>query len=796
MRNTPIRRLSVTALLCALVSVFALGAILDPKLQQQMSSEEGPFEVIVTFTDRSHVHSLSSLGINYLPLTILPMAGAILTHDQINTVLSWNNVESIYFNDRLEYFNNDAGRITGAHYVQNTLRIRGTDVTILVLDSGVDASHPDLAFRSKVVENVKIVGDLGLVGASAVIEGVINTDNTSGHGTHVAGTAGGSGVASAVDERDPFYYRGVAPDAALVGVGAGETLFILSALIGFDYAIATQDRFGTDIVTNSWGNSTSAFDPNNPISKASFEAYRRGMVVTFAAGNGGPANNTMSTYVINPWVIGVAAGTKAKALADFSSRGEPSDPYEHPDITAPGVSISSTRAPGTPVGALGPVVNPSHPEYYLYYHTISGTSMATPFVAGTVALLLDANPNLSPDQIEEIIVNSSDPMSGYQRHEVGSGYINVRRAVETALTTVGNRHQFLAGDTKWSSQGAWTISENTESNLGYFGQWRTVSDPNASGGSFASGTVRVRGNKVDQKPLLRVTFFGTNIKIGYRTDSQGGTAEVFIDGQRRDVISYYSATSVWNVRSAFGGLENTNHVLELRGQTGRIYVDYLQIDGMLFPNGTQFTEETTTYNGTMGPSVLGVPETHEIAFGVSEQTIQINAELGWNGGVDIDLYLIDPNGQQVASSASLDNPEVLSYWVTTPGTYTYRLEGFATVVASYTLTSTQVKAVPSAQPKISPAERVSAPSGYTLYQNHPNPFNPQTTIEYVLPSDQYVELTVHNVLGQQVATLVSQHQSAGLHRVSFEASYLPSGVYFYRLSAGTYKTVRRMVVMK
>ncbi|MGH7450692.1 MAG: S8 family serine peptidase [bacterium] len=799
------RSLTLTSVLLLLVNLVFAGGVLDSKLQQKMANEAGPFEVIVTFTSLDEVNSLSALGVTHHALTQLPMAGAVLTTSQINEVLGWNNVVSIYFNDVLEYSNYDAGQITGAHYVHNTLGIKGNGVTILVIDSGADATHPDLAFGTKVIQNVKIVSDLGTTGTVSITEGVINTDNTSGHGTHVSGTAAGSGAASAADSRAPNYYDGAAPAAKLVVLGAGEVLFILSALEAFDYALGNIDRYGTDIITNSWGNTNSNFDPANPINQASFEAYRRGLVVTFAAGNEGdtcPAGcdceNTMSSYAISPWVIGVAAGDKNKNLACFSSRGEPGDPFEHPDITAPGVSITSTRAPGTPVGALGPVIDPKNPLYTLYYHTISGTSMATPFVAGVVALLLEANPNLSPDQIEDIITSTADPMP-YALHHVGAGYINVQAAVQAAQNTTGNRLAFLAGDTKWSSQGNWFATEQNDSDLAYSGQWNTSSANNASGGTYKWAKV----SKGKSNPFLQITFFGMAIRLEYPTKSDGGVAEVVIDGQSYGNISYFSSATQWGKRTSFAGLDNKQHTLQLKALNGKAFIDKIYIDGALFPANTQFVDETTTFSATMPPSVSGTT-THTIQFQVSSNTIQISAELSWDAVADLDLYLLDPNGQQVASSASLANPESFTYWVTQPGTYTYEIAGFASVLTNYTLTSILTRAVPlSKQSSDDVAEKTlgTIPTEFAVFQNYPNPFNPETNITYHLPRDSDISLKVFDIRGREVATLVRGRQLAGVHRVRFDGKHLPSGIYFYKIEVSDiagerFTKVNRMLLLK
>ena len=675
----------------AMLSVMPAHAagVLDSQLNQRMEASDGPHEVIVTFTTQDAVESLATtLGIDAIELRSLPMAGAILTEAQIETVRQWDTVESIYYNAPLEYSNYTSGEITGGHYVHDNYGYKGDGVTVAVLDSGTDATHPDLEYGSKTIQNVKIIGDLGLAGGLTVFaEGQLNSDTTSGHGTHVSGTVAGTGAASASDERRAFYYAGIAPEANLVGLGAGEGLSILYALLGFDYAIANQDRYSIDIITNSWGGGDGAsFDPNNPINKASYEAYRRGMVVTFAASNSGPAEDTLNQYAIAPWVINVAAGDPDKALADFSSRGVAGDFYKHPDITAPGDGITSTRAPNTAVGALGPVVDENHPEYYLYYHTISGTSMATPFVAGTAALLLQVQPELSPDQVEEILMATAEEMPGYEFHEVGAGYIDVRAAVEMAETTVGERQQFLAGDTKWSGDGQWNEVSDQSELIHYSGKWRTENSADASDGTYTT----VKTNRHGASAFIR--FKGPGFKLSHPVDSRGGIADLYVDNVFHKRISFHGATTSFGNTVGINGLDDTEHLLEVRVIDGNGYIDDFLIDGQAFAPDIQFVQETQTHTGTMGPSAENL-EVHEIPFEVGSDVVTIGGKLEWDGLFDLDLYLLDPNGNQVASGATLANPELLEYDVAEPGTYTWRVTGYISVVADYTLTETQTRAV-------------------------------------------------------------------------------------------------------
>jgi hypothetical protein len=93
-------------------------------------------------------------------------------------------------------------------------------------------------------------------------------------------------------------------------------------------------------------------------------------------------------------------------------------------------------------------------------------------------------------------------------------------------------------------------------------------------------------------------------------------------------------------------------------------------------------------------------------------------------------------------------------------------------------------------------DQIAKPTYYSLSQNYPNPFNPVTTIEYALPENSHVRLTVYNVLGAEIARLVDEEQDAGYRSARFGVSNIPSGIYFYRLEAGNFSDIKKMVVLK
>ena len=434
-------RLLWVATLCGLVLTLlalsaggsrAAGVLIEPLLSQVLSTA-GPTEridAVVSFATRptaSDLAALSRTGVRVVPLKVLAKAGIRGTRSQVSAVTSLPlpNLVSVHHNRRLQYFLDESVPMIGADQVWTSKGILGRGVTTAVIDSGVDALHPDLPSKTKVVQNVKVATDpLGPL-PPLVLENLATTDTTSGHGTHVASTVSGSGAAAG------GRYTGVAPGSTVIGVGVGELITILHALVGFDWVLQNQQKYGIDIVSNSWG-TTGPFTVDDPINVATRALHDAGMVVVFAAGNDGPGNNTLNPYSVAPWVVGVAAGTKNGTLADFSSRGIPGDPLNHPTLTAPGSEIVAARA------LTGLIALPALPSDVslgsdaLRYTTMSGTSMAAPHVSGVVALMLEANPTLTPDQIKELLRSTATPMPGHGEHQVGAGFVNALEAVTAA----------------------------------------------------------------------------------------------------------------------------------------------------------------------------------------------------------------------------------------------------------------------------------------------------------------------------------------------------------------------------
>jgi serine protease AprX len=446
--------------------VPSFAVTLDPALTEALATatESDTLEVVVSFdealtTAPDLINAILDLGAGVIGFEHLPMVAAYATPAQITTIQTLVGVRSMDLNTSERTLNQQVIGSVQADQV-HALGITGKGVGIAILDTGIDAGHPDLAFGTKTVQNVRMVGNTKDLyhfkgkenstlkkGAKLFVENVENTDTDNGHGSHVAGTAAGTGEAS--DGK----YKGVAPGAHLIGINASAGGFLprIMLLAGFDYILDRQKDYNIQVVNNSWG-SRGEFNPESSIAIATKEVHDAGVTVVFAGGNSGPDQNTMNPHSVAPWVISVAAGCKLgedptnsrahcndgrdRVLGDFSSRGIPGDPIYHPDILAPGIHTVSTRSStGLAIGAFALTHDASickiATEHVAYYTCISGTSMASPAVAGIVALMEEASGGtLTPDQALEVLARTAKPLDGYAEWEVGAGYADALAAVK------------------------------------------------------------------------------------------------------------------------------------------------------------------------------------------------------------------------------------------------------------------------------------------------------------------------------------------------------------------------------
>ena len=386
----------------------------------------------VTDADLDQLREIGILGgTRFKKLPIVFVSG---TRSQIAAISHLPHVRSIYGNRTLTLNSDPYFNSTGVQRVSADADLRadngglpmtGRNVTVAVLDTGINGLHPDLA--GKVVQNVRLA-DIQSVPAGFVYpmptENLANTDVTEGHGTFVGGIIAGSGASS------NGRLGGVAPGSRLVGLSAGD-VNLMHVLSGFDYLLEKGASYNVRVVNCSFSANT-IFDLNDPVNIATKMLTGAGVNVVFSAGNSGPGNGTMNPYAAAPWVVGVGATDETGRLASFSSRGDFGNELQHPSLVAPGSNVASLRSivsATSAAGLTGADTQRLSPGELPYYTTGSGTSFSAPQVAGAIAMMLEANPNLRPDEVKDILSRTATPLPKYFYHEVGAGRLNTYAAV-------------------------------------------------------------------------------------------------------------------------------------------------------------------------------------------------------------------------------------------------------------------------------------------------------------------------------------------------------------------------------
>lgn len=489
------------------VAAYADNSKISPDLLPLISSNPStPVNVVVQYSSPPQTCIINLLG--GIVCTAVNLLGGVVgvVFDLINAVtgtLTGTEIFNLSNQSNVTYISLDrpvnrtldyTAAAVNASAAWNT-GLDGTGVGIAIIDSGI-YNHPDLNDRnlhSRIVYRKSFVG------------GTLNDDY--GHGTHVAGIAAGNGYSSS----GPGSFRtlkGMAPNASLLDLrvldqnGSSNDSVVIQAL---QQAVHLKSQYNVRVINLSLGRRIWESCTRDPLCQAVEAAWNSGIVVVAAAGNLG--RNGYATILSpgnSPHAITVGAmktmatySNTDDLIASFSSKGPTYiDLTVKPDLVAPGNQVVSLLAPGSTLVSQAPA-NVVYSPYYTSsstsgtpeYLRLSGTSMATPVVTGTVALMLQKTPSLSPDTVKARLMKTAsktfpvasvwiDPATGiaypddYDLFTVGAGYLNIAAALSntdtasksaasptasynsvTAQMTLNN-----SAGTVWNSSSAWSDS--------------------------------------------------------------------------------------------------------------------------------------------------------------------------------------------------------------------------------------------------------------------------------------------------------------------------------------------------
>lgn len=352
----------------------------------------------------------------------------------------------------------------GAKNVHAQYGYTGAGIGVAVIDSGITPWHDDLTVNTSNKTGQRVTKFVDFVNNRTA------KYDDWGHGTHVAGIIAGNGYDSNGDRLS------IAPKASIIALkaldfeGKGKISDIIAAL---DWAVTNRTAYNIRVINMSLGAGVFESYNTDPLTLAAKRAVDAGIVVVAAAGNMGKSANGQPQYGAitapgnAPWVLTVGASSsmgttdrRDDTIALYSSRGPTMvDFAAKPDLVAPGsgtVSLSEKNSLFYTTKAAYLVPGKKSGLNYLPYLTLSGTSMAAPVVAGSVALMLEANPNLTPNMVKAILQFTAQVYNGYNYLTQGAGFLNTLGAVRLArYFHVGEKGDRYPNMKAWSGHIFW-----------------------------------------------------------------------------------------------------------------------------------------------------------------------------------------------------------------------------------------------------------------------------------------------------------------------------------------------------
>ena len=591
--------------------ILTLLIIIPQAASQKVSStlnhqlQENPSEsvrVIVYTKDTPTKSSVRSSGAKaHRVYSHTPGYAATLTPKQIENLIKDPNINSLHIDARRRILTPEGGRAgvrlqtsvgsVGARLAHQE-NITGKNITVAVIDTGIDYTHPDLGgcfgAGCRVVAGYDFVNNDG------------NPMDDHGHGTHVAGTIGANGT-----------LIGVAPDAlfqALKVCGTSGYCWDSDIIAAIDWAITNN----ADVISMSLGEIIHPNDGVGSLTEACETAVENGIVVAVAAGNNGAGASTIEHPGSVQAVITVGSisdqgttRTSDDGVSSFSSRGPSAFGRLDPDLMAPGSNIYSTVPDGV-------------------YRIMSGTSMATPHVSGAAALLLEAEPFLTPLEVRAALMHATENFSGRVFHW-GSGGLNVSRAIRTDLFAVlpgGDRFEgeVIAGETGFFTV-TFSNTGNTSTNLSFtVGEFKDVKNS------------KTMSPSVIEHPVLATIPANGSVIVRFNVSVPSNASA----GTYGGIIS---------AESSSGDRLRLPAVLNVPLMLGYTTSGLVNIPGDGWGDRIYFPVKPAN--------------THGLLFNLS-----------WASG-DLDLYLYAPNGELVGSVTDSARPKTLraynlsydTYWI-------------------------------------------------------------------------------------------------------------------------------------